>query len=187
MLFRKGERVLVIDQHAAHERLQFEKLKRRWETHLALSAQELMIPETFRLAEGTEVTATLANLEKLGFTAEAFGEDTLIVRAIPTAWTSRAAAVDRERLAALVRRAAETGGAGDEAAFEKIAMEACRSSVRAGDRLEVSEALRLAADLLTCDHPWNCPHGRPTVYELTQGKFEELFQRRPVADRHAFV
>ena len=66
----------------------------------------------------------------------------------------------------------------DESLFEKLASEACHSAIRAGDRLERIEALELVEQLGHCAHPWNCPHGRPTVVLVPKGKVEEWFQRR---------
>jgi len=66
----------------------------------------------------------------------------------------------------------------DEALFEKLASEACHSSVRAGDKLEPLEAQALVEQLFHCEHPWNCPHGRPTIVKIPQGKLEEWFHRK---------
>jgi DNA mismatch repair protein MutL len=65
----------------------------------------------------------------------------------------------------------------DEAVFEKLASEACHSSVRAGDRVDEARARRIASDLFACKHPWNCPHGRPTVARVPKARFEEWFLR----------
>jgi DNA mismatch repair protein MutL len=67
----------------------------------------------------------------------------------------------------------------DSALFEKLASEACHSAVRAGDRLDSSVAQSLANELFRdCEHPWNCPHGRPTLVRVPRARFEEWFQRR---------
>ena len=66
----------------------------------------------------------------------------------------------------------------DESLFEKLASEACHSAIRAGDRLEPEEVRALVADLFACEHPWNCPHGRPTFVRVPRARFEEWFQRR---------
>jgi DNA mismatch repair protein MutL len=66
----------------------------------------------------------------------------------------------------------------DEALFEKLASEACHSAVRAGDRLDPQIAAALVDQLFGCEHPWNCPHGRPTVVRVPRARFEEWFQRR---------
>ncbi|MGZ3689279.1 MAG: hypothetical protein ACXVBW_13325, partial [Bdellovibrionota bacterium] len=98
---------------------------------------------------------------------------------VPTEWGTDAL---RTRLKSLVERltAQETPNALalDEELFETLASEACHSAIRAGDRLEDLEAQALVDELFRCEHPWNCPHGRPTVVRIPRGKLEEWFQRR---------
>jgi DNA mismatch repair protein MutL len=131
-----------------------------------------------------KVEARLDWLLVLGFDAEIFGEDTLLFRAIPGEWGAHDL---RTRLKSLTERLIATEAKEnqtlqsifmDETLFEKLASEACHSAIRAGDRLERVEALELIDQLFTCDHPWNCPHGRPTVARIPKGKIEEWFQRR---------
>jgi DNA mismatch repair protein MutL len=116
----------------------------------------------------------------LGFDAEVFGEESLLFRAVPPEWGTDEL---RARLKGLVERlltteAAEAGLHLDEAVFEKLASEACHSAVRAGDRLDPQIAASLVEQLFACEHPWNCPHGRPTVVRVPRARFEEWFQRR---------
>src|SRR5207248_2671265 len=106
----------------------------------------------------------------------------LLFRAIPAEWGSDSL---RPRLKSLVERLlslelsrVNSSIVLDEALFESLASEACHSSVRAGDRLESEEALSLVDRLFRCAHPWNCPHGRPTVVRVPKGKLEEWFLRR---------
>ena len=63
--------------------------------------------------------------------------------------------------------------------FEKLASEACHSAIRAGDHVDAFQAREIVAQLFSCRHAWNCPHGRPTVVRIPRGKLEEWFQRRP--------
>lgn len=202
LFYDVGHELVLIDQHAAHERIRYEKLKKR-ALGIATSGaqasgpdapagassagvQALLIPEAVRFAaeERMKVEARLDWLLALGFDAEIFGEDTLLFRAIPGEWGAHEL---RTRLKNLAERliAAEASENQslqsifmDETLFEKLASEACHSAIRAGDRLERVEALELIDQLFTCDHPWNCPHGRPTVARIPKGKIEEWFQRR---------
>lgn len=200
LLFDAGEQLVLIDQHAAHERIRFEALKR-----IVLNqnhpSQQLLIPETASIRpEFAQNVGT--TLTQLGFDAEAFGESSIVFRGIPQTWAehSRPGAQQGQelklRLQGLVERIqleleqAEEGNSvlpaqrlrekflQDEAIFERIASEACRSSVRAGDVLWETHARALVDQLFACEHPWNCPHGRPTVVKVPQSKFEEWFLRR---------
>jgi DNA mismatch repair protein MutL len=198
LFYDVGHELVLIDQHAAHERIRYEKLKKRAIDVARASGpnapagassagvQALLIPEAVRFAsdERMKVEARLDWLLVLGFDAEIFGEDTLLFRAIPGEWGAHDL---RTRLKSLTERLIATEAKEnqtlqsifmDETLFEKLASEACHSAIRAGDRLERVEALELIDQLFTCDHPWNCPHGRPTVARIPKGKIEEWFQRR---------
>jgi DNA mismatch repair protein MutL len=181
----EGE-VALVDQHAAHERIRYERLRARIlsEDRGTGGSQALLIPEAarFPLERRADLEARLPWLERLGFQAELFGEDTLLFRGVPAEWGSREL---RARLKSLVERtlAVDAPPAGrallmDEALFERLASEACHSAVRAGDALEPAESETILDELFACEHPWNCPHGRPTVVRVPRARFEEWFQRR---------
>jgi DNA mismatch repair protein MutL len=184
LFYDLGEELALIDQHAAHERIRYEKLKSRALAGTQ-SSQNLLIPEAvhFSPEEKTLLEPRLPWLASLGFETEVFGEESLLFRAVPADWGTNDL---RTRLKNLVDRliALDETDAGDssmkldETLFEKLASEACHSAIRAGDRLERDEALELVDQLFACEHPWNCPHGRPTVARIPKGKLEEWFQRR---------
>lgn len=184
LVYDLGEEAGLIDQHAAHERVRYEKLRKRTRAPTGENnpSQTLLIPEPIRMPdldrEVFEARAPL--LKKLGFDFENFGEDSILFRALPPEWGTQNLSV---RLRALLERLVSTeaspqDAAVDETIFESLASEACHSSIRAGDRLEPSEALALVQELFRTEHPWNCPHGRPTVVRVPQARFEEWFQRR---------
>ncbi len=185
LVYEDGNELVLIDQHAAHERIRYEKLKNRIKNtseSTPRTAQALLIPETVKLreTEGVLAQTRLPILEKLGFEVEIFGEDTLLFRSIPTEWGHRNLKV---RLKNLIEKLLEMefsdpGLLMDETLFESLASEACHSSVRAGDSLTLIEAQQLTRDLFHCEHPWNCPHGRPTVVRVPMRKLEEWFQRK---------
>ena len=133
--------------------------------------------------------------------AEVFGEDTALFRGVPSEWgLSKDLRTRLKNLLDRVIAQESTPGADtasssdsssssapsssgpdlnmDESLFEALASEACHSAVRAGDRLETEEAASLIGQLFRCEHPWNCPHGRPTVVKVPRARFEEWFQRR---------
>lgn len=184
LLFDQGDEVCLIDQHAAHERVRFEALKRQWKA-AEKEAQILLIPETTTFApeQAELIEGRLSFLKEMGFDAEIFGERSVLFRSVPPSFESRDL---RNRLQGLIERllhlevdggASKKGFSLDEVAFEKLASEACHSSVRSGDRLESDEALGLLKTLFQCQHPWNCPHGRPTVVRIPRTRFDEWFQR----------
>jgi DNA mismatch repair protein MutL len=193
LIYDLGGELALIDQHAAHERIRYEKLKRRAlaaaQGDSAGKSQALLIPEAIRFAaeEKEILEERLPVLSALGFEAEIFGEETLLFRAVPTEWGNAAL---RIRLKNLIERVVSIEIEKisdqpswrqllvDEKLFEKLASEACHSAVRAGDRLETLEAVEIVDQLFRCEHPWNCPHGRPTLVRIPKGRVEEWFQRR---------
>ncbi len=185
LLYDLGHELALVDQHAAHERIRFEKLRDRalnLAQENASPSQALLIPEVvqFPAEERRELEARLPLLDSLGFETEIFGEGQLLFRSLPAEWGT---ANLRTRLFSLVEKLRALEGVSeslklDERLFEKLASEACHSAVRAGDRLSTEAAQGIVEELMTCTHPWNCPHGRPTVARVPRTRFEEWFQRR---------
>jgi DNA mismatch repair protein MutL len=179
MLYDLGHELALVDQHAAHERIRYERLRARISGGRAPQPQQLLIPETARFPaeRRPELEQKLTRLHALGFEAELFGDDTVLFRAVPADWGTDSL---RPRIKNLVDKLLESDTASliDETIFEALASEACHGSVRAGDRLEPAEAAAIVRDLFACEHPWNCPHGRPTVVRVPRGRLEEWFQRR---------
>ena len=153
----------------------------------AAAPQQLLLPEAVAINPDSrsELESRLPILAELGFEVEIFGENSLLFRAIPAEWGTDEL---RVRLRNLVDRLLDSESAPadrdarallmDEDIFERIASEACHSAIRAGDRLDREEAERMVEQLFACAHPWNCPHGRPTLVKVPKGRFEEWFQRR---------
>jgi DNA mismatch repair protein MutL len=180
-VFEKGEELLLIDQHAAHERIRYENLKKRVLNRDQIETQSLLVPEIVKLSseKKLEIKPKLPLLLSLGFEVEEFGEDTFIVRGVPSVWGNTNLSA---RLKNLMERLLETEIinkelAWDETLFEKVAMEACRSSFKAGDPIFKEGAIDLTEKLFQTEHPGNCPHGRPTWVKISKYKVEEWFSR----------
>lgn len=184
LLFDLGTELGVIDQHAAHERVRYERLKRAALHNLSLERQELLMPESVPFPEELRpvLEERLPLLQKIGFSAELFGERSLLFRAVPAIWGGSELPVRLKNLVDRLLRSRAPQAASvlhwDEELFESIASEACHSAVRAGDTLDRFKALQIVEQLFECEHPWNCPHGRPTVVRVPRGKLEEWFLRR---------
>jgi DNA mismatch repair protein MutL len=180
-VFERGDDLTLIDQHAAHERIRYEHLKSKILKHEKIETQVLLVPEVVKFPQDTllELKDKLPLLTSLGFDVEIFGEEAILFRAIPAVWGNRALT---ERLKNLLERVLESDVdpkslVWDETLFEKIAMEACRSSFKAGDSIPDLSALDLTRKLFQCEHPGNCPHGRPTSIRISKAKVEEWFNR----------
>lgn len=170
------EGIYIVDQHAAHERVLYERLVHELVSE-RIPSQCLLVPQTFTVS-GPELAAWRKKRDlwrTFGFDLEEFGEDTLILRAIPQILSPSAAS-------GLLRQLLEeTDGAADNAAEDNrhrvLASLACHAAVRAGQALSLPEGQQLLADLAHCAHPYNCPHGRPTLFFLNRRELEKRFLR----------
>ncbi len=169
LVFEKDGKLTLVDQHAAHERIRFEELEKQFHASSIIS-QQLLFPEHLNLPPPALVTM----LEKNGFCCEESNQE-LLITAIPAAW--RQGGDIKARLHGLIARLEADESIKDEPLFEALASEACHSSIRAGDTLHIFEAEELITQLFACDHPWNCPHGRLTIYELNETTLSKWFQR----------
>lgn len=169
-----GEELLLIDKHAAHERLLFEKLR---QTQDGCERQMLLEPVVVSLS-GEEKTATLENLpvlEKLGFVVGDFGEKEVAVREIPT-YLNLSGVKD-----AVVQMASQLALSSNELTNDQrewlLHSSACRAAIKAGHRTSAAELIRLAEAILREGVPKFCPHGRPVYITLHQKEIEKQFGR----------
>ncbi len=174
IIAEKADGLILIDQHAAHERVLFEKILKGVDGTLS---QRLLIPVTLELtrAEMVFVRKNGEALEKIGFEAEPFGANTIKLNAIPAVLSQDSAGqMFKDMLANL----AESGNPGERANYEQIAMCACKAAVKANDQLSMAEAVSLLRQLSYCDLPFACPHGRPTILNISMKEIERRFGRR---------
>ncbi len=169
--------LILIDQHAAHERVFFE-IFRRQATEGELASQILMVPETIEVTaeEAAWLEESLPLFSRLGFRLEPFGTNTYVVRAVP------AVALRQEPFKLLLDLvAAGCEGAGSprpETLLEHLLQSmACRIAIKAGQRLGQDEMVSLLQQLDGLDHSSTCPHGRPLWWKLTLGELERMFGR----------
>jgi DNA mismatch repair protein MutL len=170
--------IVIVDQHAAHERLVYEKMKRQLAKG-RVATQPLLIPEVVELdpADVARIADRVAELGELGLVIEPFGPDAVLVRETPALLgTADLKALVRD----LVDDIAETGAALSlkEKLDEVSATLACHMSVRAGRRLTAEEMNALLREMEATPHSGQCNHGRPTYVELKLADIERLFGRR---------
>jgi len=171
-----GEGLVLIDQHAAHERVLYERLRQR--TDLEGAAQTLTVPMSVELSS---VEAQLAEelsdvLREVGFLVEPFGRNTYLVRAVPAVVRNAAADLLRACLGDLLD-GSRIRSVEDAVDRMRIAV-ACHSAVRAGEALTQAEMEALVTDLLRCPDPYTCFHGRPTLVVVPRERLEGWFLRR---------
>lgn len=175
--------LVLVDQHAAHERLTHERLRAQFLSG-HVQAQRLLVPDVVDLPR-VQVDLLLARqptLEKLGVEIEAFGGDSVLVRALPAMLRS-SDAVSLLRDLADELEADENGAPDEMAALDGrldavIARMACHGSIRAGRRLSVEEMNALLRQMEETPRAGTCSHGRPTWLKLSKADLEKLFGRR---------
>ncbi|NDV02755.1 DNA mismatch repair endonuclease MutL [Pseudoroseicyclus tamaricis] len=171
--------MVIVDQHAAHERLVYERLKRqRAETGIA--AQALLIPEIVELGAAAEaLLAEAETLSSLGLTIEAFGPGTIAVREVPALLGEVDCKALLSDLSDLVEEEAPGAGNALAARIDAILSRiACHGSVRSGRRMRGEEMNALLREMEATPYSGTCNHGRPTWVELSLTDIEKLFGRR---------
>ncbi len=170
--------VVILDQHAAHERVLFERL-RTSRAHAELRSQRLLLPVVVELgvSELTTLSAQAARLHALGFEIEPFGGQSLSVTAVPSALADLPI---EPVLRDLADQLASTGSthAGADAESEILATMACHAAVRAHEPMSEELVRGLLGALDSIDYKVRCPHGRPVVTELTLAELERRVERR---------
>lgn len=171
--------IVIIDQHAAHERITMERMKQSMSKHEQVPTQMLLLPEVvdLSLSEKENILEYAPQLSQLGLRLEEFGTSAVLVREIP------ALLGDTDVKKLVKDMAAEISEWGGEYALsDKIhhicATIACHGSVRAGRPLNIEEMNRLLRDMEKTEHSGQCNHGRPTYVKIKLADIEKLFERR---------
>ncbi len=172
-----NEGLMVIDQHAAHERIVYERLKIRY-NNLDIIRQDLLVPETLELSskEAALLSDILADLASLGILVEPFGGNTFVVKSIPSI-------IDEKEIKPIVVEIVENL-VENKNAFSKenwlddcLILMACHSAIRANKKMDVAEMETLIMELENCSDAYHCPHGRPTIITWDKDQMEKLFKR----------
>ncbi|MDP4092758.1 MAG: DNA mismatch repair endonuclease MutL [Bacillota bacterium] len=175
IILQQGDDMLAIDQHAAHERITYEGLKKKYADNQSL-AQYLLKPEVVELThqELKTVEENSELLEKLGFILEEFGSGSVLLRAVPV----NDLGLIKELFLQIIdeiytRKNYEETKRVDDLLYTV----ACKAAVKANRRLEESEIKSILKELGNIENPFTCPHGRPTVIKISKKDFEKMFKR----------
>jgi DNA mismatch repair protein MutL len=176
ILCQSDEGLLLVDQHAAHERIVYESLKKAYQS-MKIEGQAFLIPHRleFSLNEGRVIEEKTHQLNQLGVELEHFGGSTFLLRSVPTLL------VDAEWegfLLDLVPVLEEEEDLSNDKAMDKfLTVMACHGAIRAGKRLSQQEMISLISQLQKMDLPTNCPHGRPIFRQFSYYEIEKMFKR----------
>ncbi|WP_454963029.1 DNA mismatch repair endonuclease MutL [Filifactor alocis] len=176
LIMTKEERMYLIDQHAAHERVLFERymvLLHKDE----LSSQQLLNPILLELSyeDATLVEMYRDEIQKLGFDFDFLGEKVIVIRGVPVFFQETQGEQFMYEIIELLQENKNLENY--EEFIDKVATKACRAAIKANDRIMDTEVEALLKDLNQCDNKYTCPHGRPVFIEVKKYDLEKMFKR----------
>ena len=178
VLMENADGLVLVDQHAAHERILFEELRRRMEEQ-GVPTQKLLLPQTFDVPprDADWIERNISILQKMGIGIESFGPGTFKIDSVPSFLSVSDPAQFMRKVMDDLNSATNSASA-MRLGEEMIAKSVCRHAVKANDPLRYPEVEKLIRDLLDCDLPYCCPHGRPTMIQISLLELEKKFGRK---------
>lgn len=175
-LIEFDKKLFIMDQHAAHEKVLYERfMKRAKEGNVA--SQQLMPPQiiTLTLAAGQVLKDNLDIIAQMGFEIESFGGNEYAIRAVPVELYGSSG---KDMVMEIIDDLMENPGkVSNDTIKTRIATMACKAAVKGNNRLQPEEVRELMRELMTLENPYNCPHGRPTMISMSQYELEKKFKR----------
>ncbi len=171
IILKSPEGLVIVDQHAAHERIRYERFLKDMEDK---NIQKLLEPIILNLdyKEYQFILEQKESLRGYGFIIEDFGTNSIAVRGIPPILTKR----DAEEA---IREIAQLGPKSiDEKRDDLIKLISCKGAIKAHQKLSQFEMEKLIMELLRCENPYTCPHGRPTMIKIKNEDLEKMFKRK---------
>ncbi len=175
IIMQGKDELYIFDQHAAHERIFYEKFMRGY-NNSAHSPQPVLTAFTINVSNDVYSMSGewLGDLIRMGYDIEDFGDCTFIVRGIP----SYMSVGEAEGFARGYAEAAGEAGGSNRVVIDKLITKSCKSAVKAHDVLSEHEITDLMSELAKCDNPYSCPHGRPTFIRVSSYDIERSFRRK---------
>ena len=169
LIFQKGSSIYFCDQHAAHEKILYERFMKDYRED-KLDQQILLLPLTIKLdaSQLLEVERKAGLISSLGFDYEVFSRDSVVLRSIPLSFSPNQAELFFQDILE-----GETSGLDEEALIAR----ACKAAIKAQDSLEEIEVDELLNQLRVLNNPHSCPHGRPIFIEMPRKELERRFER----------
>ena len=172
------DNVIFIDQHTAHERILYERFLNKMRDS-RIEVQTMLLPVNIELSskESLVLQSNLDNFKKLGFDIESFGENSFVIRSIPSILSGDdCKQAVKDILDKLVSE--QKGTSFDEVINKMILVMACRGAVKAGQILSIEEMSSMIKELMNTNRPFTCPHGRPIALSIEKGQILKGFLRR---------
>ncbi|HAX73420.1 MAG TPA: DNA mismatch repair protein MutL, partial [Firmicutes bacterium] len=176
LLAQNEEGLFIVDQHAAMERVQYEKIYRKLSA-VSRDCVELLVPVMVPLTlnEIIKLKPSFKSLLDWGFEVEEFGQNALVIRSVPT-WAQNE---DIQQIVeTIMQQLLYDNGFQVGKLRESVAITmSCKGSIKANQYINEVEIKQLLQDLCLCEQPYTCPHGRPIIVKLTKYEIEKLFKR----------
>lgn len=174
IILSKGNSMYLLDQHAAHEKILYERYMDKFYKS-SINMQMLLDPIVLELSniDMLHVENNLDLFMKFGFEIELFGKNHIMIRCVPTIF----GVPESEKFILQIIDNIEEIKNNYELKGEKFASMACRAAIKANDKIQSMEIRSLLNELETCENPFTCPHGRPTIVEITKTEIEKMFKR----------
>lgn len=172
---KDDKKIFFIDQHAAHERIMYEKYKKEYANE-KIYTQQLLSPDIIELnhIEKNNLMENIDLFRKIGFDLDEFGTNSIAIRGIPMIF---GAPSTKDLFLDVLDGLKHEMKSSYDIRLEKIMKLACTSAIKSGDKLDNKEIYKLVEDLINCDNPYTCPHGRPTMIEMSKKSIEKEFLR----------
>lgn len=176
ILLEKGDEIIMLDQHAAHEAFLYQELKERFDQKSDFPAQSLMVPQPVEISvrEADHFDELQPELMRYGFDCDLFGENTLMVRSVPIILGEPQ---DVSLLKAFIEGRVYEDATDPRNLIERIITMSCKGAVKGHQELSREEIETLLDGMSRLDNPYTCPHGRPIILKLREYELKKLFKR----------
>ena len=175
IIFSKNDDMIMLDQHAAHDRIRFEMYMSKYKAN-DISVQMLIDPIIMDL-DANDMDTVRKNIDvfsSFGFLVEEFGHRSISIRGLPNTFGEPES---KRFIYELIDGLGKIDNIYDTK-YDEIAEIACKSAIKGNDKISIEEAKHLIGQLEECSNPYTCPHGRPTMVKMTRYEIEKLFKRR---------
>jgi DNA mismatch repair protein MutL len=168
------DELMIIDQHAASERILYQKLQKEYQEEGKVKTHSLLFPELIEvsLSESLALTEQLEEIQKLGFEVEPFGKGTFLIKGAPLSLQDISLKDLFQEFASITLDDKE------ELLKKLLTVTACKGAIKANQHLHPEEMASLVKELLSLENPYTCPHGRPTMLRFSFSELEKKFKRR---------
>ena len=174
IVLEKNEAMYLLDQHAAHEKVLYEEYMKKFKNH-KIDMQMLLDPIVmeFSNVDMMKIENNMDLFLNFGFEIELFGNNHIMVRGVPTIFGTP----ESEKFILQIIDNMEDLSSSYDLKGDKFASMACRAAIKANDKIHIIEMKKLLLQMEKCENPFTCPHGRPTIVEISKNEIEKMFKR----------